>query len=160
MAQPNQLHQKVTMTDQGLKKMQAELKELKEVKRPLFVKRLATAREQGDLSENQEYKEAREELSLLDGQISELEDVLARAEVVDTDESGTATVGLGNRVTVKIDGQELVYHLVGEYEANPMEQKISLDSPLGQKLAGGKVGDHIEVEAPAGKITYTIVKIE
>lgn len=148
------------MTHKGMLKLQADLKEYKEVKRPAFVRRLATAREQGDLSENQEYKEAREELNLLDGQISELEDVLARAEVVANKAADTAVVGLGNKVTVKIDGQQLVYHLVGEFEADPLEQRISLESPLGQKLAGSKVGDQVEVEAPAGKITYTILKIE
>ena len=150
---------KVTMTARGLQKLQKELKQFKDVRRPALVARLANAREQGDLSENQDYKDAREDLGLMDGQISELEDVIARSEVVDTI-NGSQTVVMGSRVTVKIDGEQLVYHLVGEYEANPMEKKISLESPLGQKLSGSKVGDKVEVEAPVGSITYTIVNIE
>ena len=150
---------KVTMTARGLQKLQKELKQFKDVKRPALVARLANAREQGDLSENQDYKDAREDLSLMDGQISELEDVIARSKVVDII-NGSQTAVMGSRVTVKIDGEQLVYHLVGEYEANPIEKKISLESPLGQKLSGSKVGDKIEVEAPAGSITYTVVNIE
>ncbi|MCJ7827662.1 transcription elongation factor GreA [Patescibacteria group bacterium] len=150
---------RVLMTDQGLRKLQDDLKRFKKTKRPALVARLANAREQGDLSENQDYKDAREELNLMDGQIAELESVIGRAEVVKTSQSG-GLAGLGSQVTVKIDGQQLVYHLVGQYEANPIEQKISVESPLGQKLTGSKVGDKIEVEAPAGTIAYTIVNIE
>lgn len=149
---------KIQLTAQGLANLERELKELQEGKRPQAVERLATARAQGDLSENQEYINAKEDLNMMDGRISELEEVLARAIVVKADQG--QGIGLGNKVTVEIDHQKMVYHLVGEWEADPAVQKISHKSPLGQKLIGKKVGDKVEVQAPAGKVVYKIVNIE
>lgn len=148
----------VQLTIQGRTELEKELEELRSVKRPASVKRLQTAREFGDLSENAEYHDAREELNFIDGRIEELEDILSRSKVVKATNSKIA-VGIGCKVTVAANGSSHIFHIVGEWEANPMEKKISHDSPLGKALLGKKVGDKVEVEAPAGKILYTVKKI-
>jgi transcription elongation factor GreA len=145
---------KVHLTKQGLNELQDELDKLKE-KEPTAVERVTKAREFGDLSENSEYHAAREDLALIQGRIDELEDLLARAEVIRAS-SKTHTVKLGSTVTVYNDKQEVTYVVVGEYEADPTNRKISHDSPLGQALIGKKIGDTVEYEAPVGKIIYKI----
>lgn len=142
--------------------MQAELDELVNTKRPKLVDRLSYARSQGDLSENSDYTNAKEELEFLDGQISELQEVLKTASVVDEKKSQNGKNGgvdVGKRVTVKVDGDKHIFEIVGEWEADPSSKKISHESPLGQALMGRKVGDEVEVEAPAGKIIYEILSI-
>lgn len=151
---------KIHLTQKGLEDLKEEFESLKNEKRPRLVERLSVARGQGDLSENQEYAQARQDLNLLDGRITELEEVIARAVIIDTRQNGSQEVHLGSRVTVDLSGQEIVFYLVGEWEANPSSQKISHKSPLGKKLLGRKPGDEIEVEAPVGKLLYKIVKIE
>lgn len=148
----------VQLTIEGRQELEKELEELRAIKRPASVKRLQTAREFGDLSENAEYHDAREELNFIDGRIEELEDILSRSKVVKATTSKTS-VGIGCKVTVAVNGSSHVFHIVGEWEANPMEKKISHDSPLGKALLGRKVGDKVEVAAPAGKILYTVKKI-
>lgn len=150
--------QLVQLTRQGHDELIAELEELRNVKRPATVTRVQTAREFGDLSENAEYHAAREELNFIDGRIDELEDILSRSRVV-TARKSHATVGIGCKVTVAVNGSTHDYSVVGEWEANPEEKKISPDSPLGKALIGRKVGDTVTVEAPAGLIVYTIKKI-
>ena len=150
---------KLQITKKGHDALEKELDELVNVKRPKLVERLSRARSEGDLSENSDYINAKEELEFLDGRISELEDVLRNAEIVKSN-GGTGSVNLGNAVKVKVDEREQFYHIVGEWEANPNEKKISHSSPLGQALVGKKVGDKTEVEAPAGKLTYEIISIE
>jgi len=150
---------KIQITKKGHDALEKELDELVNVKRPKLVERLSRARSEGDLSENSDYANAKEELEFLDGRISELENVLKNAEVVKSN-GGTESVNLGNAVKVKVDGNEQLYNIVGEWEANPNEKKISHTSPLGQALVGKKVGDKTEVEAPAGKLTYEIISIE
>lgn len=150
--------QTVQVTKDGYSELNQELEELKSIKRPKAVQRIQTAREFGDLSENAEYHAAREELNFIDGRIEELTDILNRAHVVATN-MGNKTVGIGCQVTVAANGSTHVYSVVGEWEANPAEKKISHDSPLGKALLGKKVGDRVEVEAPAGMIVYTIKKI-
>lgn len=152
------MNTQVQVTEEGLKKLQDELKELTEVKRPHMVDRLATARAMGDLSENNDYVQAKEELSFIDGRIAELEEVLRSATVVKKQDNG-GSVTLGSKVTVK-NRAEHVFHVVGEWEADPGKKMISDKSPLGQALIGKRVGEKAEVEAPAGKITYTITNIE
>lgn len=147
----------VQLTQEGYKALKKELESLVE-KRPSVVDRLSNARSQGDLSENNDYHNAKEELEFLDGRIAELEQVLASAKVVR--QTNNHTVDIGNKVKVKVDGSENTFHIVGEWEANPKEQKISHTSPLGQALVGKKVGDTVEVEAPAGKVVYQILGIE
>lgn len=150
--------QTVTVTKEGYRELTKELQELRSAKRPAAVQRVQTAREFGDLSENAEYHSAREELNFIDGRIDELEDILGRVQVVTTSRSNK-TVGIGCQVTVAANGMTHVYDVVGEWEANPAQKKISHDSPLGKALLGKKVGDKVEVEAPAGKVVYTIKKI-
>lgn len=149
----------VQMTKEGLEALKSELKDLVDVKRPSLVDRLSNARSQGDLSENSDYANAKEELEFLDGRIDEIGEVLKNAVVV----SGNGKkdgVGVGTKVTVKVNGSEHIFEMVGEWEADPVNKKISPESPLGQALCGKKVGEKVEVEAPAGTISYEIVKID
>ena len=149
----------IKLTKQGFDNLQKELEILKEEKRPKMVKRLSEARAEGDLSENSDYTNAREELEFLDGRIAELEEVLKKAEVIK--EAGDSDqVSVGTSVKVGVNGNTHVYSIVGEWEADPQEKKISHTSPLGQALVGKKVGHEVEVEAPAGKITYKVLEIK
>lgn len=147
------------MTKAGYEELQRELAELQE-RRPRLVERLANARSMGDLSENNDYHNAKEELEFLDGRIVELEQVLSHAEIVKTSSGKPAAVGVGTKVKVAVNGQEHLYDVVGEWEANPKEKKISPESPLGKALVGKKVGEQVEVDAPAGKVLYEILSID
>ena len=111
----------------------------------------------GDLSENPEYAAARDELSFIDGRIDELEEMLKQVVVINDDKrnAGSQTVSIGSTVSLKVDGKNEDYTLVGEWEADPTAKKISHESPLGKALLGKKVGDKVEVAAPAGKELYT-----
>jgi transcription elongation factor GreA len=152
---------KIFVTKQGLEELKAELRDLEKTKRPQVLERVSQARAMGDLSENSEYTAAREELSLIDGRIEELSDMLKRVEIIDEEQASKKTneVQLGSTVTVTINGKKEVFELVGEWEADPAEKKISHESPLGMALMGKALNDKIEVEAPAGKILYHIVEI-
>lgn len=155
----NQLNNKgVQMTKQGFTALREELKVLREEKRPLMVERLSNARSQGDLSENSDYQNAKTELEFMDGKIEELEKVLKSAVVVKAGNNGGVSVGTS--VKLKVNGREVAFHIVGEWEADPAEKKISHTSPLGSALVGRKVGEKVEVKAPAGKITYEILSID
>ena len=149
--------QEVQLTKQGLESLKKELELLVEKKRPKLVERLANARAQGDLSENSDYQNARDELEFLDGRIDELKQVIEKAKIVSGKKGDGVSVGAS--VKVKVGGKENTFHIVGEWEADPSEKKISHTSPLGSALFGKKVGDKVEVEAPAGKITYEILSI-
>lgn len=153
---------KIYLTKEGLEELKKEYEELSKKRRPEIVERLSSARDQGDLSENAEYHAAREELSFIDGRIDELEEVLKNVVIIEdkTSQGSGKGVGLGSKVTVKVDGSEEVYTVVGEFEADPTEKKISHESPLGKALIGKDIGEQIEVEAPAGRIIYTIVRID
>ena len=151
----------VKVTKQGLETLIKEHEVLVNTKRPKMVDRLSYARSQGDLSENSDYQSAREELEFLDGRIEELEEVIKNAKVVEgTAKNGNSGIEVGAKVTVKVNGKENTFDIVGEWEADPINKKIAHDSPLGMALVGKKVGDKAEVEAPAGKITYEILAIE
>ncbi|PWU22648.1 transcription elongation factor GreA [Candidatus Cerribacteria bacterium 'Amazon FNV 2010 28 9'] len=147
------------LTKTGYDELVAELKEIKEVKLPKAIDRVSVARSFGDLSENSEYHAAREDLSFLEGRVSELEDLLARAKVVKQTKGKKTNVSVGSTVTVHIGRAKHTYQIVGEWEANPKEKKISESSPLGKALMGKEIGEEIEVEAPAGKIKYKIAEI-
>lgn len=152
---------KIYLTKSGLEDLKKEYEELTKVKRPEVVTRVSDARNQGDLSENAEYVAAREELSFIDGRIDELEELLKQVSLINEvhgSKAGSA-IELGSEVTLKIDGKKEVYRVVGEWEADPAERKISHESPLGKALLGKKIGESVEVSAPAGKILYTIVSI-
>ena len=148
----------VVLTKEGLNQLTTELEELTKTKRPDAVARLASARELGDLSENSEYAAAKQDLSFIDGRILELEEIIHQAKVVTT--HGKSHVDVGSKVTLHIDGRKEAFTVVGEWEADQLQKKISHSSPLGKALLGKKVGEKIEVEAPAGKLLYKIVGIE
>lgn len=152
------MNQTILMTQIGLDQLKSELAQLQEVKRPQVVDRLSLARSMGDLSENSDYQSAKEELSFIDGRIAELEDVVASAKV--STPSSTDKVEFGHSVTVKVGTNQAVFRIVGDWEANPSEKKISASSPLGLALLGKKSGEKVEVDAPVGKIAYTIVDIK
>jgi transcription elongation factor GreA len=149
----------IQVTQKGLDELKNELSLLLNDKRPQLVDRLSNARSQGDLSENSDYHNAKDELEFLDGRISELEDVLKNAVVVGVGGGGSG-VSIGTSVTVKTNGSEKTYHIVGEWEADPTKLKISHASPLGQALLNKKIGEKVEVNAPAGKVVYEIISIE
>jgi transcription elongation factor GreA len=153
------MQNKLKLTKEGLEALKIELGELRDVKRPKLVDRLANARSQGDLSENSDYQSAKEELEFLDGRIDELEEVVKTAAVI-TNGSKNGVSGVGTKVTVKVNGEKTVFSIVGEWEADPINRKISHESPLGMALVGKRVGEKVEVEAPAGKLQYEILAIE
>jgi transcription elongation factor GreA len=151
---------KIYLTKNGLVDLQKEHNELSKVKRPEVVTRVTDARNQGDLSENAEYVAAREELAFIDGRIDELEEMLKQVTLIEDAKTSSSAVDLGSEVTLKIDDSHEVYRVVGEWEADPAEKKISHESPLGKALMGKKVGESVEVQAPAGKIIYTVVSVK
>lgn len=146
------------LTQDGLDHLKKEYEELTKVKRPIVLDRVAQARDMGDLSENAEYSAARDELSFIDGRIDELEELLKQVVII-KDEHGKG-IALGSTVTLTINGKKEIFTVVGEWEADPKEKKISHQSPLGKALLGKAVGEVIDVEAPAGKIAYKIVDIK
>jgi len=153
---PNQLQ----LTKEGFQELKVELEELVEVKRPRLVERISNARQQGDLSENSDYANAKEELEFLDGRIDELEAVIKNAQVVRNGNGKKDGIGIGTKVTLRTKGKSHIFEIVGDWEADPINKKISPDSPLGMALVGKKIGEKVSVEAPAGKVTYEILAIE
>ncbi len=154
---------KVLLTQEGLDELKKEHEELVKVKRPEIVERVSDARDMGDLSENAEYSAAREELSFIDGRIEEIEELIKKAVVVKEESSANGknkSIAIGSKVNLKIDGKTETYTVVGEWEADPIAKKISHESPLGKALLGKGTGQIVEVEAPAGKVTYTIVSVQ
>lgn len=153
---------KVQLTQEGLEELQAELQQLKEVKLPQIIDRVAAAREQGDLSENADYHSAKEEQNFVETRISEIEDILANSVVV-KNTTGTSQVGIGSRVEVSIEGKAgktFTYEIVGEFEADPEEGKVSSVSPLGKALLSKKKGEKASVQAPAGEVVYVVKNIK
>jgi transcription elongation factor GreA len=149
------------LTAEGLKNMEARLKHLTEVRRAEVAERLRQALEEGgDLSENAEYEDAKNEQAFVEGEILRLETILSNAQVI---EAGGAsdTVVLGAQITVVEEGtkEQEIYWLVGSAEAQPREGKISSESPLGKALLGAKVGEKVTVNAPDGQIVYIVKKI-
>ncbi|OGC91643.1 transcription elongation factor GreA [Candidatus Amesbacteria bacterium RIFCSPLOWO2_01_FULL_49_25] len=148
----------ILITAPGLDTLKRELGDLVNVKRPQLVDRLSNARSMGDLSENNDYQTAKEELAFIDGRISELEDLLQNAQVAKP--SSKSAIEVGHTVTLTVNGKQTAFQIVGEWEADPGQKKVSPSSPLGKALMGRKVGEKVEVAAPAGKILYTIMAIE
>ena len=151
----------VYLTPEGLKNLKDELHELKFKKRPLVSQKVATAREHGDLKENAEYHVAREELSLLESKIQQLQDRVARARIIDENELHNDHVIILSSVRVRDlkRKREYEYTLVSPEEADVKENKISISSPVGQGLLGKKVGEVAEINVPAGLIKYEILSI-
>ena len=149
---------KVHLTQEGYNELRLELEEHKENKRPKAVERVARARDFGDLTENSEYHQARDELAFIDGRIEELEELISKVVIIDGKKK-SQIIDIGCKVTIHGNGKMHTYTIVGEWEADPKEQKISHQSPLGKALVGKKVGETVEIDAPAGKIIYEIKKI-
>ena len=151
----------ITVTKEGLQKLQEELEFLKTVKRKEVTEAIRVARSFGDLSENSEYDEAKTEQGKVEGRIAELEEMLKN--VVLIDESGVHTDAVNIGTTVKIFNRtmnmEKVYHLVGSTEANAMENKISDHSPIGNAIIGAKVGETVKVETMRGVMELEILEI-
>lgn len=149
------------LTPEGLKNLENRLKYLLEVRRPEVAERLRQALEEGgDLSENAEYEDAKNEQAFVEGEVLRLETILSSAQVIE-DTGKKDKVVLGARVTIVEDGtkDKEIYYLVGSAEANPKEGKISSESPLGKALLGKKVGDKVKVDAPAGELVFIVKEI-
>ncbi len=149
------------LTDDGLKKYEQELEELKTVKRKEVADKIKVALSFGDLSENSEYDEAKNDQAKLEARIVELEAMLQNAKVIDEKDLSTDTVNVGSKVKV-LDmeyDEEITYKIVGSAEADPKQGLISDESPLGKQLIGSKIGDTVTIEAPAGEIHFKIVDI-
>lgn len=151
----------VVLTYEGLRKLEEELDNLKSVKRQEVAEKIKQALAFGDLSENSEYDEAKNEQANLEMRIAQLENMLKNAKVIDEDEVNTDVVNIGLKVKL-LDmefNEEIEYHLVGSTEADPSQYKISNESPIGRAIIGEKVGDIVEVIAPDGVIKYKILEI-
>jgi transcription elongation factor GreA len=153
---------KIPMTAAGYSVLETELKQRQQVERPRIIQQIADARAHGDLSENAEYHAAKELQSHNEGRIAELEDKLARAEVIDVSKLSGDTVKFGATVTL-IDedtDKKAVWQLVGEPEADAKKGKISITSPLARALVGKKKGANVEVVTPGGAKAFEVVKVE
>ena len=150
------------LTPEGLKKLEAELEELKTVKRREVAQRISASLDFGDISENSEYDDAKNEQAFIEGRILTLENLLRNARIIDTDEDDDETVvSIGKKITLKdLQTEDVVeYQLVGSAEADPMELKISNESPVGQAILGKTCGTIVEVEVLDGILQYEIVKV-
>lgn len=144
------------ITESGKRELEAELEALKG-RRGEIADKIAEARNYGDLSENAEYDTAREDQALVESRVAEIEDILANAEII---KAGTGNkIVLGSTVELKNSGKSVTYSIVGPVEADPLEGKISNESPIGEALMGKKVGDSATITTPKGTIVYEIVKI-
>ena len=151
----------VILTEEGLKQLTEELNHLSTVKREEVAERIRQAREFGDITENSEYDDAKNEQALLEGRIALLQEKLRRARVVKDSDVATDKVSIGTTVTLrdKSTRKNRVYTLVGSAEADPTNSRLSNESPVGQAIMGKKVGEVVTVPVPAGAIKYEIVKI-
>lgn len=154
-------NKEVLLTYEGLKKLEEELEFLKGEKRKEIAERIKQALAFGDISENSEYDEAKNEQAANEVRIMQLEAMLKHASVIDEDDVDTKVVNLGAKVRIRElkSKEEYDYQIVGSTEANPAASRISNESPVGSALMGHKVGDTIEIEVPGGKIKYKIIDI-
>lgn len=152
---------KIPITSRGLKVIEAELKQLKGVDRQNIIAAIAEARAHGDLSENAEYSAAKEKQSFIEGRIKELEAVISRADVIDVENIRHEHIVFGATVHL-IDAEteeEVTYQIVGDYEADIKQSRISLSAPMARALIGKKVGDGVEVKTPKGTKDYEVLKV-
>ena len=152
---------KIPMTAAGFERLQEELKRLKSVDRPAIIRSIAEARDHGDLSENAEYHAARERQGFIEGRVLELEDKIARAEVIDVSKLSGKVVKFGATVTLEDEETEekVVYQIVGEDEADIGQRRLSVTSPLARALIGKTIGESVEVSTPRGARSYEVVKV-
>ncbi len=151
----------VLLTPAGLKKLEDELEQLKSVKRKEVAERIKLAISYGDISENSEYEDAKNEQAFVEGRIITLEKMLRNARVIHEEEVDTQVVSIGSTVKVRdVEFKEdIEYVIVGSAESDPIENKISNESPVGKALLGKRVGSKVEVQVPAGKIEYEVLEI-
>lgn len=156
------MNNKIPMTADGLARLEEELRQMKTVARPEAIRAIAEARELGDLSENAEYHAARERQSFIEGRVAELEDQIARADVIDVSKLSGRTVKFGATITVVDEDtdERLTYQIVGELEADVRQGRLAITSPLARALIGKQVGDLVEVNTPKGEKAYEILKVK
>jgi transcription elongation factor GreA len=154
--------QRIPLTAEGFRALESELKTLKTEERPAVIQAISEARAHGDLSENAEYHAAKERQSFIEGRVLELEDKLARADVIDTSKLKGDTVKFGAtvKVTDEDTGESFTYKIVGDDEADVSKKKISISSPIARAMIGKEEGDTAEVSAPGGAKSFEIVSIE
>jgi transcription elongation factor GreA len=152
---------KVPMTAEGYNRLEEELRHLKSVERPAVIRAISEARDHGDISENAEYHAARERQSFIEGRVAELEDKIARAEVIDVSKLSGKEVKFGATVTLLDEDtdEKASYQIVGQDEADIAARRLSVTSPLARALIGKHVGDTIEVTTPGGSKSYEITRI-
>src|SRR6201997_313106 len=153
---------KFPITLSGFNQLQEEIKVLKTVDRPAIIQAIAEARDHGDLSENAEYHSARERQSFIEGRVMELEDKIARAEVIDVSKLSGKVIKFGATVTLEDEETEekTVYQIVGEDEADISKGRLSVTSPVARALISKTIGDNVEVSTPRGARSYEIVKVQ
>jgi transcription elongation factor GreA len=151
----------IYVTEDGLQKLKEELDQLRNIERPMISRQIAEARDKGDLSENAEYHAAKEAQGMMEMKISKLEDIVARARIIDETKIDTTTIRILNRVKIKnkTNNSIMEYQLVPESEANFKLGKIAVSSPIAQGLMGKKVGDTVDIKVPSGVIPFEIVAI-
>ena len=149
------------ITDEGLRRLEEELEELKTIKRKEIAEKIKVALSFGDLSENSEYDEAKNEQAIIEGRIAEIENQLKNVQVLDESELSNETVHIGSKIRIREVGssEEETYKIVGSTEADPMNGRISDESPVGKSMLGHKAGDVVEVEIPSGAVQYELVEI-
>ncbi len=155
------MSQKIPMTSEGLVNLEDELRHLKNTARPEVIRAIALAREHGDLSENAEYHAARDRQSFIEGRVSELEDKISRAEVIDVSKLSGKTVKFGAKVSLIDEDTEekLIYQIVGQDEADVKQGRLAITSPLARALIGKSVGESVEVNTPKGEKAYEITRV-
>jgi transcription elongation factor GreA len=155
------VEKEVMLSPEGLRKLEEELDHLKSVRRREVAERIRQAREFGDITENSEYEDAKNEQAFIEGRILTLEKMLRNAHVVDGHDHSPEEVGIGTRVRVRDEDSavEEVFTIVGSAEADPAQNRISNESPVGRGLAGHRVGDVVEINAPVGTIRYRLLEV-
>ncbi len=155
------MEKEVLLSPEGLTKLEAELEHLKTVRRREVAERIKQAREFGDISENSEYEDAKNEQAFIEGRILTLEKMLRNAKLIENDGVDPTSVRIGSHVVLRdMDGQEtMAYTIVGSTEADPGELRISNESPVGKALLNRGVGEVVEIQVPAGKLRYEILEV-
>ena len=153
------MSKKHLLTQEGLLKLKRELEILTTQKRKDVIERIQEAVAHGDLSENADYAQAKEEQAFIEGRIQELEEIVKNAEIIKAG-GDRNMVSVGATVKVSVNGQERTYTIVGSSEANPHEGRISNESLVGSKLLGAKLHDKVEIQTPAGKAEYEVLEIK
>jgi transcription elongation factor GreA len=152
---------KIPMTSEGYNRLRQELRRLKSVDRPAVIRAIAEAREHGDLAENAEYHSARDRQSFIEGRLAEIEDKIARAEVIDVSKLSGSVIKFGAKVTLADEetDEEQTFQIVGEDEADVSQGRLSVTSPLARALIGKRTGESVEVTTPSGAKSYEVVTV-